>query len=37
MVLESRMPGRRFVRLEVRARDGALLALTNPIHLEESA
>lgn len=26
-----------FVRVEVRARDGALLALTNPIHFEESA
>jgi hypothetical protein len=27
----------RFVRCEVRARDGALLALADPIHLEESA
>ncbi len=26
-----------FIRLEVRARDGALLALANPIYLEESA
>lgn len=26
-----------FTRVEVRSRDGALLALTNPIHLEESA